>query len=172
MGLVGERGRTWVACLLLTGCAGIGASSPEQESAFHHTAFDRTAVDLVLDGYHASAAAADGAAYFGAMTPDGVFVGTDATEHWTVDQFRAYAEPYFSAGRGWTYLPHDRRVAFSADGEVAWFEERLDQEKYGEMRGSGVLVLGDDGWRIAQYVLSFPVPNERTAAVLEAIRGG
>ena len=40
----------------------------------------------------------------------------------------------------------------------------------GETRGSGVMRLTDDGWKIEQYVLSFAVPNAAADAVVEAIK--
>ena len=124
-------------------------------------------VDDVLDGYHAAAASADAHTYFALMTPDAVFVGTDATEHWTLDQFKTFAAPHFASGKAWTYRSTDRRV--TARPEVAWFEEKLFNDKYGAVRGSGVLVRTQEGWRIAQYVMSFPIPNDRAAAVLALI---
>lgn len=130
-----------------------------------------TAIEHVLDDFHDAAAKADGARYFGHFTADAVFVGTDATERWTVAEFKAYAEPHFSKGQGWTYTPIGREVHLGPDGKTAWFYERLRNAKYGETRGSGVLVIADGRWRIAQYVLSFPVPNAKTAAVLDALRG-
>jgi pimeloyl-ACP methyl ester carboxylesterase len=133
-------------------------------------------VAAVLDEFHRAASAADAERYFGHMTPDGVFIGTDADERWSVSEFRAYAEPYFSKGRGWTYVASERHVSLSTGGEVAWFDERLQNEKYGEVRGSGVLELRDKAWRIAQYNLSFPVPNgdapELVAKVAKAERVG
>lgn len=128
------------------------------------------AIEQTLDDFHAAAAEADGPRYFGHFAPDGVFVGTDASERWTVAAFKAYAEPHFAQGRGWTYTPVERHVHLGPDGKTAWFYERLQNAKYGETRGSGVLVLVDGRWRIAQYVLSFPIPNDRTAAVLDALR--
>ena len=44
-------------------------------------------------------------------------------------------------------------------------------ESYGETRGSGVLRLTGDGWKIEQYVLSFAVPNDKARQVVEVIRG-
>lgn len=130
-----------------------------------------TAVGAVLDGLHRAAAAADGESYFALFTDDGVFLGTDVTERWTVVELRAFAEPYFSAGRGWTYTPRERHVVVSADGDTAWFDEILDNDSYGTCRGTGVLVLTDSGWRIAQYHLTIPIPNalarELTARIKE-----
>lgn len=130
-------------------------------------------VAAVLDALNAASAAADGEAYFALFTPDARFVGTDASEHWTLDQFRAYAAPVFARGRGWSYPATDRTITV-ADIPcrcIAWFEERLSNASYGETRGSGVLRLTDDGWKIEQYVLSFAVPNDRARAVVEVIRG-
>lgn len=117
-------------------------------------------VSDVLNRFHRAAARADASDYFGLFAPDAVFIGTAASERWTVDQFRAYAEPHFSQGKGWLYVPRERHVAFSGDGRVAWFDELLDSPGYGTSRGTGVLVKTDAGWRLAQYALTFPIPNE------------
>ncbi|MEZ4463828.1 MAG: nuclear transport factor 2 family protein [bacterium] len=125
-----------------------------------------------LDAFHAAAARADEAAYFGLFDPDGVFVGTDATEVWSVEAFRAYAHPFFAKGKAWTMVPDaaGRRIRLAADGKTAWFYEPLAHEKYGALRGSGALVRGPDGgFRVAQYILSFAVPNDRADAVIQAV---
>lgn len=129
------------------------------------------AAGMVVDRMHQAASRADGPAYFDTFTPDARFIGTDATERWTLTQFRAYATPYFSQGKGWTYRPHDR-VATLAPGEcrcVVWFDELLDNDAYGLVRGSGVLRLTEAGWKIEQYVLSLPVPNDKAKAVVALI---
>jgi hypothetical protein len=130
-------------------------------------------VAAVLDRLNAASTAADGEAYFALFTPDARFVGTDATEHWTLPQFRAFAEPYFSRGRGWSYPATERTITIAPiDCRcIAWFEEKLVNDSYGVTRGSGVLRLTDDGWKIEQYVLSFAVPNDRADAVVEVIKG-
>jgi len=130
-------------------------------------------VAAVLDQLNAASTAADGPAYFALFTPDARFVGTDATEHWTLPEFRAFAEPYFSRGRGWSYPATERTITIAPiDCRcIAWFEEKLINDSYGVTRGSGVLRLTEDGWKIEQYVLSFAVPNDRAEAVVEAIKG-
>ena len=130
-------------------------------------------VAAVLDRLNAASTAADGPAYFALFTPEARFVGTDATEHWTLPEFRAFAEPYFSQGKGWSYPATERTITLAPIdcGCIAWFEEKLVNDSYGVTRGSGVLRLTDDGWKIEQYVLSFAVPNDRADAVVEAIRG-
>lgn len=138
------------------------APSPEAEVA------------AVLDRLNAASTAADGDAYFALFAPDARFVGTDATEHWTLQQFRAYAGPVFARGRGWSYPATERTITIAPiDCRcIAWFEEKLTNASYGETRGSGVLRRTDDGWRIEQYVLSFAVPNDKASAVVDLIRGG
>jgi len=49
---------------------------------------------------------------------------------------------------------------------VAWFDERLQNEKYGETHGSGVL---ERSWKIVHYNLSFTVPNELAPELVERI---
>lgn len=133
------------------------------------TGADRRAVEATLNRFHEAASRADGAAYFALFAPEGVFIGTDATERWSVDEFRAYAAPYFSKGRGWTYVPRVRHVQFSPRGDVAWFDEILDSRSYGVCRGSGVLRREGDAWLICQYHLTIPVPNDLAASVVKMI---
>ena len=128
------------------------------------------AVDEVLDAFHNAASRADGALYFSLFAEDAVFIGTDATERWSVDEFRAFAEPYFSEGRGWTYTKTERHAYVAADGHTAWFDEMLWNDTYGTCRGTGVLVLTENGWRIAQYHLTFPIPNDLTAEFTSRIK--
>lgn len=131
-----------------------------------------SSVGALLDRFHAAASGADEAAYFACFTSDGVFLGTDATERWSVEAFRAYARERFSQGRGWTYVPEERHVALSPDGTVAWFDERLGNATYGPCRGTGVAVrssASSDEWRIAHYSLTLLVPNEKAADVVAVI---
>ena len=128
-----------------------------------------TAVAAVLDDWHAAAAAADEARYFGHFTPDAVFLGTDATERWTVDEFRRYAHPYFAKGKAWSFKAVQRHVSLSPDRSVAWFDELLDTPNLGPARGSGVLVRTGGVWKIAHYDLSVPIPNALMKEIKERI---
>ena len=128
-------------------------------------------IEAVLDQLNVASTAADASAYFGLFTPDARFIGTDRTERWSMTEFRAFVEPYFARGKGWTYTPSDRVISV-ANVEcrcVAWFDEQLSNASYGATRGSGVLRLVDGQWKIEQYVLSFAVPNEASKAVVAAI---
>lgn len=109
--------------------------------------------------------------YVGRMADNGVFLGTDATERWTRDQFEAFCEPYFARGRGWAYVPQQRHVTISTDGGTAWFDEILANESYGLVRGTGVLSRRGGLWKIEQYNLTFLVPNDIAKEVVKLIRG-
>src|SRR5580765_3359740 len=110
------------------------------------SATPEAAVTQVLDDWHAAAAAADEARYFGHFAEGAVFLGTDATERWTVDEFRKYAHPYFAKGKAWSFRSVARHVAFSPDGSIAWFDEDLATPNLGPCRGSGVLLLQGGKW--------------------------
>ena len=127
-------------------------------------------VASTLDAFHAAAARADEAAYFDLIAPQGVFLGTDAGERWEKEAFRAFARPHFSQGKGWTFVPRDRHVALTVGGTIAWFDELLDSASYGECRGTGVLEKADGRWRILQYHLTIPVPNDLAKEVVARIR--
>ncbi len=145
----------------------------------------------VLDELHEAAASAltVGPAafdrYFACFAADGVFIGTDATERWMVGQFKEYARPLFAAKKGWKYTPKpgSRHITLSADGRTAWFDEILENAKYGTCRGTGVLTRAagtsskvgvpaqsDGPWLIAQYHLTIPVPNELAERVSKIIK--
>ena len=127
------------------------------------------AVNAVLDDFHQAASVADGPRYFGHFAPNGIFLGTDLKERWNVEEFKAYAQPHFSKGKGWTYTPVSRHVYISDDGQTAWFDEVLRNKHYGLTRGSGVLVNEGGEWKVAQYHLTLPVPNELIDRVVKMI---
>lgn len=128
---------------------------------------DKTAVTTVLDNWHRAAAEANFDTYFGLMTPESIFIGTDPTENWNQTQFKAFAKPIFDKGRAWDFRSVDRNIYFSADGKTAWFDELLDTWMK-ICRGSGVLEKQSDGkWKIAQYVLSIAIPNDDTVEVIK-----
>jgi hypothetical protein len=130
------------------------------------------AIGQALDQFHAAASRADGKVYFDLFAPDAVFIGTDASERWTMDQFRAYALPLFAQGKGWTYKPRLRHVTIGRVpcSCVAWFDEILDNASYGTSRGTGMVVLTPFGWKIEQYALTFPIPNDMAKEVTGKIK--
>jgi len=120
---------------------------------------DKTAINDVLNQLHAHASAANFNAYFALYAKEATFIGTDAKEVWDIEEFKAYAKPHFDKGRGWTYHPSARHIYLSANQQVAWFDELLDNNSFGETRGTGVLVRQNGHWKVAQYHLAIPIPN-------------
>lgn len=156
----------------LTGCAVTPdveqTLSPAEETLARDR--DERAVAATLDAFHAAAAAADGERYFSLLADDAIYHGTDPTERWTKEDFRAFADPYFSTGRGWTYGMLERYVFLDRSRRVAWFDETLRNENYGDVRGTGVLRREGAGWRLVQYNLCFAVPNDLAGDLVEMIR--
>ena len=130
----------------------------------------RAPINAMLDDWHDAAADADEARYFAAMAPEFVFLGTDATERWDLAAFREFAHPYFAKGKAWTFEPRERHVILSPNGDVAWFDEKLDSASYGECRGTGVVRKVGDTWKIAHYNLTIPIPNDLAKTVVGMIR--
>ena len=118
----------------------------------------------VIDAWHLAAADADFDQYFSLMTKRGVFVGTDATEHWENKAFKSFSKPYFNAGKAWSFTSLERHI-YHNDTTV-WFDELLNTQM-GICRGSGVLEFEEGQWKIAHYVLSIAVPNDRVSSLLE-----
>ncbi|MCC6907645.1 MAG: nuclear transport factor 2 family protein [Phycisphaerales bacterium] len=124
----------------------------------------------LLDAFHDAAAKADEERYFACFAEDGLFLGTDATERWTLAEFKAFALPHFQGESAWVYAPRSRIVNVSDDLACAWFDEQLESEKYGLCRGTGVLRRLGGQWRIVQYHLTMPIPNELAAETARRIR--
>ena len=66
----------------------------------------------------------------------------------------------FKTGSGWTYNSISRNIYLDNDKNTAWFDEELNNEKYGVFRGTGVLVKINNIWKIKQYNLLLPIPND------------
>ena len=127
-------------------------------------------VGAVLDRWHNAAATANQDLYFGSFAKGGVFIGTDPEERWDVDTFRIWAAKYFKGDSAWVYIPTQRNVVVSVDRTYAWFDEVVWNNSYGECRGTGVLQRLGDAWKIAQYNLSIPVPNDVMNGVVRETR--
>jgi ketosteroid isomerase-like protein len=126
------------------------------------------AVNQFIDNWHKAAARADADAFFGSMTKDAIYIGTEAGERWLRDELREWSKKYFEGESAWDFKPTVRHVYFSANGDYAWFEERLNTWM-GECHGSGVLKLANKGWKIEHYHLSVTVPNDKIDAFKKLI---
>ncbi len=116
-------------------------------------------LNQVLDKWHHDAATFNHEVYIGAMTDNGVFIGTDATENWTRAEFSTWSKPYFDKKTTWDFKPFNRHLFVGENVATAWFDELLDTQM-GVCRGSGVLQKVNSRWKIAQYVLSATIPND------------
>ena len=123
----------------------------------------QTEIDVLLDGLHQDAQEANFNTYFARYTSDAIFLGTDKTERWTIEEFKEYAKPAFADGHGWTYTVVERN--WGGEGNTRWFDEILFNEKLGHCRGTGVVELEAGEWKIAHYALTMLVPNEIAADV-------
>ena len=118
-----------------------------------------------LEKWHKAASDANFSEYFGLMTDTSIFIGTDPTENWSYQEFKAFAKPYFDKGKAWSFTTLERNIFINESNNVAWFDELLDTQM-GICRGSGAIVKENDGnWKIQHYVLSIAIPNENVKEI-------
>ena len=130
---------------------------------FNINADDQHEINNLLDGLHEDAHNGNFKSYFDRYSSDAVFLGTDKTERWTVQEFKSYAQPAFADGHGWTYKVIERN--WEGNDDTRWFDEILFNEKLGHCRGTGVIQLINNEWKIAHYALTMLIPNEIAAEV-------
>lgn len=127
-------------------------------------------INILLDNWHKAAAEAKFDVYFGYLSEESIFIGTDATENWNKKQFMNFAKPYFDKGKAWNFTVIERNVYFDKSGKMAWFDELLNTQMK-ICRGSGVAVKEGKQWKIKHYVLSMTVPNENINEVIKVKSG-
>lgn len=132
---------------------------------------EHEAIGRVIDDFHDAAAHGDKVRYLGYLTEDAVFMGTDEWERWPKHpQFSEYVDGRFENGAGWNYKSVERTIRIADSARIAWFDEVLYSEPNGRFRGTGVLILQDDVWKISHYAMSFLILNENWAEVIELTR--
>lgn len=125
---------------------------------------DQQAAAQVLDLLNQYSSDADWDKYFALYRKDGIFIGTDASERWGMAEFEHYSRPT----KGWRYDLTERHLI--QHGDVILFDELLNSPAYGVSRGTGTLIKTDGNWKIAQYHLSFPIPNEIAKQITAEIK--
>ena len=130
---------------------------------------EKVNIENLLDQWHQAAANADQIAYFDFIAENGIYIGTDATENWTKSEFFEWSKSYFENGKAWNFEATERNIYFSKDRSIVWFDEQL-QYTGGVLRGTGVLIKEKNNWKLAHYVLSLPVPNEKFKDVMKVIK--
>ncbi len=126
-------------------------------------------INQLLNNWHKAATDANLENYFNKMTDDAIYLGTDASERWTKDEFYKFCKPYFDNGKAWDFKAKSRHIYFSENMKTAWFEETLDTWM-GDCRGSGVLVYANEKWKIKHYNLAVAVPNDVVKDYIELLR--
>lgn len=126
----------------------------------------KKSINTSLDLWHKAAAEANFENYFNLMTNEGVFIGTDATENWQNKAFKTFSKPYFDKGKAWSFTAVNRNIYVYDNQKLAWFDELLDTQMK-LCRGSGVLKLEDNQWKVAHYVLSIAIPNENVTEIVK-----
>ena len=126
-----------------------------------------TNVNTLLDNWHKAASEANYEGYFSKMDSVSVFIGTDATENWTKQQFESFSKPYFDKGKAWSFKALERNIYINDARNFVWFDELL-ATWMGTCRGSGVIEKKDKIWKIKHYVLSIEIPNDDVQVVIKA----
>ena len=121
-------------------------------------------INTTLENWHKAAATANFQEYFGLMTPDAVFIGTDATENWQNKEFREFSKPYFDKGKAWNFTTLERNIYTHGENKLAWFDELLSTQM-GICRGSGIMENVGGEWKVKHYVLSIAIPNDNVSEV-------
>lgn len=148
-------------------CAGlfIVASSVVAQSSI-----EKTIINQTLERFHLAAAEANYDAYFNLFAEQAVFLGTDGNERWTKEEFKKYVKPHFNQKIGWLYESTQRNITIVNDTDIAFFDELLFNKNYGQCRGTGILLKVNNHWKILQYNLSIPIPNDLSKQVVGLIQ--
>jgi len=149
-----------------TGCLEI---PPNALISRENLTYDTLSINTFLNNWHQAAAKADELVFFDSMDENGIYIGTDATECWSRQEFYDWALKYFDRETAWDFTPVSMNIYFSKDGKTVWFNELLDTWM-GVCRGSGTLHLSTSGWKIDQYHLSVTVPNEKIKDFIELLK--
>jgi hypothetical protein len=120
----------------------------------------------MLNNWHKAAAEAKFDDYFNLLSDESIYIGTDATENWNKKEFQNFAKPYFDRGKAWNFKTIERNIYFSEDQKMIWFDELLDTQMK-ICRGSGVIILENNQWKIKHYVLSMTIPNDNVDEVVK-----
>lgn len=140
------------------GCQPVQSSSAEEK------------LQILADSWHQAATDANADRYFALLAPDAIFIGTDASEHWTKSAFEAFARPYFDKGKAWDFKASNRHIYVFPDENTAYWDEQLDTWM-GPCRGTGIANRQSDGsWLIQHYTLSVAVPNEKIQEFIALVK--
>jgi len=150
-----------IVCILVASLAS-PARAAESDVAY------RKQINAFIDEWHDDAANAR-MAYFDKIAPNGIYIGTDKTELWNREQFKAWAKRFFDRKSAWSFKATKRNVYMSPDKKFIWFDELLDTQM-GVCQASGVIRKTDTGFEIEHYQLSIAVPNDVADKVTKIVK--
>jgi hypothetical protein len=123
-------------------------------------------VHAFVDAWHLAAAEADETTFFGSMSADGIYLGTDASERWLRDTFHVWAQFAFDRESAWAFKAYDRQLYFTDNNKYVWWEEMLETWM-GPCRGSGVAHYENGQWKIKHYNLAVTIANDKIDGFIE-----
>ncbi len=135
-----------------------------------NTSFNPSEIDHLVDAWHVAAASADEETFFGSMSEDCIYLGTDISERWKRDELKSWSAKYFNRESAWDFSPYERVVQIDKKGDIAWWDEKLNTWM-GKCRGSGIAKRINGEWKIVHYHLSVAVPNEKIKEFIELVEG-
>ena len=120
----------------------------------------RFVIDSLINEWHHAAAIADEKTFFGFMTEEAIYIGTDTSERWQRDELAKWSQKYFDRNSAWDFKPISRNITFGPGKNIAWFDELLDTWM-GVCRSTGIVELVEDRWKLVHYQLSLTLPNDK-----------
>ena len=157
----------------------------EQQQAEQQQQQQVQQVHAFLDSLHQFAATARFDDYFHLFHREGQFLGTDASENWTKQEFQDWSRPFFTDVEcAWEYLPvpgkrsvvvQQQQQSNGTDSPptYALFDEVLyccDLKCH--TRGSGTLVYEDGRWQLMLYHITFPIEDEKKQPIMNRLMQG
>ncbi len=150
--------------ILFTSCENI--MHPTSTKSPIDIATEKKAIGNMLDSFNIAASKADYTSYFQYFSDKGIFIGTDASEHWDKQQFMIWAKPFFDKKKTWHFTSIERHIYLNNEKNIAWFDELLNTQMK-ICRGSGVVEKINHEWKMNQYVLSMTIPNNLSDKITE-----
>ena len=125
-------------------------------------------INSTMDKWHKAAAEADEDIFFGIMDSSCIYLGTDATERWTKQEFYDWGLKHFQGESAWSFTSNWRNIYFTDNNNYAWFEESL-ATWMGECRGSGVLKRINNEWKLVHYNLAVTIDNDKIKGFIDLV---
>lgn len=116
-------------------------------------------MDEAINKWHKAAAVGDSAGFFGLMTEDALYLGTDEVERWTRTTMGKDLGKYFKGKKAWNFIPYNRIYTSMGNKNSILFDECL-QTWMGPCKSTGVLTKVKGEWKISYYNLNVAVSND------------